>query len=208
LHGEGLEPRQTYHVTPASPPHQCRVCCVMLPIFVTISASARNPHRTLRLAQGCVSQVWVVPELRDGRMFWTADSDAQLTKGLAALLVKGLSGSTPQEIVKVEADFIERLGLKQSLTPSRNNGFLNMFRLMQVRPMPMKDSASGKPYTVDICVGLQPWCSHSCHVDMASVFSLAMETGTLRPSFGTPMRNNSRVRDAGAGSECSPSTGQ
>ena len=82
--------------------------------------------------QGCVSQVWVVPEVREGKMFWKADSDAQLTKGLAALLVQGLSGSAPEDIVKVEADFIEMLGLKQSLTPSRNNGFLNMFRLMQV----------------------------------------------------------------------------
>jgi BolA-like protein 1 len=82
--------------------------------------------------QGCVSQVWVIPELRNGKMYWTADSDAQLTKGLAALLVQGLSGCTPQEVVRIEPEFIEMLGLKQSLTPSRNNGFLNMFRLMQV----------------------------------------------------------------------------
>lgn len=77
--------------------------------------------------------MWVVPEVREGRIYWRADSDAQLTKGLAALLVKGLSGCAPEEIVSVQSDFIEMLGLKQSLTPSRNNGFLNMFRLMQVR---------------------------------------------------------------------------
>eukprot|EP00892_Ulva_mutabilis_P007323 jgi/Ulvmu1/4963/UM207_0007.1 len=81
--------------------------------------------------QGCVSQVWVIPEVQEGKMYWKADSDAQLTKGLAALLVQGLSGCTPQEICGVEPNFIELLGLKQSLTPSRNNGFLNMFRLMQ-----------------------------------------------------------------------------
>ncbi|KAJ9519120.1 hypothetical protein QJQ45_007671 [Haematococcus lacustris] len=82
--------------------------------------------------EGCVSQVWVVPELRDdGKVYWQADSDSQLTKGLAALLVQGLSGCTPQEIMAVQADFIDMLGLKQSLTPSRNNGFLNMLRLMQ-----------------------------------------------------------------------------
>ncbi|GLC71821.1 hypothetical protein PLESTF_001170800 [Pleodorina starrii] len=82
--------------------------------------------------EGCVSQVWVVPELRaDGKIYWRADSDSQLTKGLAALLVTGLSGCTPAEILSVQPTFIEMLGLKQSLTPSRNNGFLNMFRLMQ-----------------------------------------------------------------------------
>lgn len=91
--------------------------------------------------EGCVSQVWVVPELRTeaggdsegGRavVYWRADSDSQLTKGLAALLVTGLSGCSPQEILSVTPGFIEALGLKQSLTPSRNNGFLNMLRKMQ-----------------------------------------------------------------------------
>jgi sulfur transfer protein SufE len=80
----------------------------------------------------CPCQVWVKPELRaDGRIYWTADSDSQLTKGLAALLVLGLSGCTPSEVLCTQPTFIELLGLKQSLTPSRNNGFLNMFLKMQ-----------------------------------------------------------------------------
>lgn len=66
-------------------------------------------------------------------MYWHADSDAALTKGLAALLVNGLSGSSPAEVAAVEPEFIDALGLKQSLTPSRSNGFLNMLRTMQVR---------------------------------------------------------------------------
>ena len=82
--------------------------------------------------KGCVSQVWVCPRLADdGKIYWQADSDSQLTKGLAALLVLGLSGCTPEEIVRIQPDFISMLGLQQSLTPSRNNGFLNMFKLMQ-----------------------------------------------------------------------------
>jgi sulfur transfer protein SufE len=93
---------------------------------------AADDHTPGNKVEGCVSQVWVKPELRaDGRVYWTADSDSQLTKGLAALLVLGLSGCTPAEILSVQPGFIELLGLKQSLTPSRNNGFLNMLKKMQ-----------------------------------------------------------------------------
>lgn len=86
--------------------------------------------------QGCVSQVWVVCKLGDdGRMYFETDSDSALTKGLAALLVEGLSGATPVEILKVSPTFMEKLGLQQSLTPSRSNGFLNMLRLMQKKTL-------------------------------------------------------------------------
>ncbi|KAG2490773.1 hypothetical protein HYH03_010923 [Edaphochlamys debaryana] len=102
-------------------------------------------HSPANKVEGCVSQVWVVPELRDdGKIYWRADSDSQLTKGLAALLVTGLSGCTPAEILSLEPDFIEMLGLKQSLTPSRNNGFLNMFKLMQRKTLEVVAAAGGK----------------------------------------------------------------
>lgn len=85
---------------------------------------------------GCVSQVWVLPTLKeDGNVYFEAESDSALTKGLAALLVEGLSGSPPAAILKITPDFIQSLGLKQSLTPSRNNGFLNMLRLMQKKTL-------------------------------------------------------------------------
>ncbi|KAG6511452.1 sufE-like protein 1, chloroplastic/mitochondrial [Zingiber officinale] len=84
--------------------------------------------------RGCVSQVWVRafadPDDPTAVRF-EADSDSALTKGLAALLVFGLSGSPATVIARVPPDFVQLLGLRQSLTPSRNNGFLNMLKLMQ-----------------------------------------------------------------------------
>ncbi|KAG1672052.1 hypothetical protein FOA52_008928 [Chlamydomonas sp. UWO 241] len=101
-----------------------------------LEALPADDHVPENKVEGCVSQVWVKPDLRsDGKVYWRADSDSQLTKGLAALLVQGLSGCTPQEIITTDPVFIEMLGLKQSLTPSRNNGFLNMFRLMQKKTL-------------------------------------------------------------------------
>ncbi|CAK9864273.1 unnamed protein product [Sphagnum jensenii] len=86
--------------------------------------------------QGCVSQVWVRPSVKeDKRFYFEAESDSLLTKGLAALLVEGLSGSTAQEILAVTPDFVQALGLNQSLTPSRSNGFLNMLKLMQKKTL-------------------------------------------------------------------------
>jgi BolA-like protein 1 len=65
-------------------------------------------------------------------------------QGLAALLVQGLSGATPEEIVKIPADWIASMGLQQSLTPSRNNGFLNMFKLMQKKALELLVQATAK----------------------------------------------------------------
>lgn len=80
---------------------------------------------------GCTSQVFLISELDEGRVSYRGDSDSQLVKGLVALLVEGLNGLTPAEIVQVTPDFIERSGLQVSLTPSRANGFYNIFQTMQ-----------------------------------------------------------------------------
>ncbi|GAA0151891.1 hypothetical protein LIER_10512 [Lithospermum erythrorhizon] len=86
--------------------------------------------------QGCVSQVWVRAYLDDDKnVVFEADSDSMLTKGLAALLVQGLSRRPVEEVVRVTPDFVTLLGLQQSLTPSRNNGFLNMLKLMQKKAL-------------------------------------------------------------------------
>ncbi|CAL5206763.1 unnamed protein product [Lathyrus oleraceus] len=86
--------------------------------------------------EGCVSQVWVRAYMdSDKNVVYEADSDSVLTKGLAALLVQGFSGRPVNEIIRVTPDFVMLLGLQQSLTPSRNNGFLNMLKLMQKKAL-------------------------------------------------------------------------
>ncbi|ASC69627.1 putative SufE-like protein [Halomicronema hongdechloris C2206] len=84
---------------------------------------------------GCVSQVYVIADLQDGKMHYQADSDAQITKGLVALLIKALNGLTPQEVIDLTPDFIKETQLDVSLTPSRANGFYNIFKMMQKKAM-------------------------------------------------------------------------
>jgi cysteine desulfuration protein SufE len=83
--------------------------------------------------KGCVSQVYVVGHLQDGKLHWQGDSDAAITKGLLALLIKGLEGLTPAEAAAVDPGFIAQTGLQASLTPSRANGFINIFKTMQAQ---------------------------------------------------------------------------
>jgi cysteine desulfuration protein SufE len=84
---------------------------------------------------GCVSQVFVTAALVDGQVQYQADSDSQLTKGLVAVLVEGLNGLSPAEIVKLTPEFIQETGLGVSLTPSRANGFYNIFNTMQKKAL-------------------------------------------------------------------------
>lgn len=80
---------------------------------------------------GCVSQVYIVSRLEEGKVFYQGDSDAQLVKGLVAFLIEGLNGLSPEEIINISPDFIAETGLQVSLTPSRANGFLNILKKMQ-----------------------------------------------------------------------------
>ncbi len=84
---------------------------------------------------GCVSQVYVTAKLEDGKVVFQGDSDSQLTKGLVGLLIEGLNGLTPNEIVQLTPDFIQETGLNVSLTPSRANGFYNIFKTMQKKAL-------------------------------------------------------------------------
>jgi len=83
--------------------------------------------------KGCVSQVYVVGQLVDGRLHWQGDSDAAITKGLLALLIEGLEGLEPAAAAAIDPAFLADTGLQASLTPSRANGFLNILRMMQAQ---------------------------------------------------------------------------
>tara|TARA_Y100001968_G_C19419638_1_gene751019 strand:+ start:1034 stop:1486 length:453 start_codon:yes stop_codon:yes gene_type:complete len=83
--------------------------------------------------QGCISQVYILGELKGGRLKWQGYSDALITKGLLAFLIKGLNDLTPIEMNSIDIAFIEATGLKGSLTPSRANGFLNILLTMKTQ---------------------------------------------------------------------------
>lgn len=84
------------------------------------------------LIKGCQSQVWLNAEMQDGKIIFTADSDAIITKGIISLLVKVMSGQTPVDIKDADLYFIEKIGLKENLSPTRSNGLLAMIKQMKL----------------------------------------------------------------------------
>jgi cysteine desulfuration protein SufE len=84
------------------------------------------------LIRGCQSRVWLHPEYKDGKVYFTADSDALITKGLVAMIVRVLSGHTPKEIAEADVYFIDRIGLRNHLSPTRSNGLLSMLKQMKL----------------------------------------------------------------------------
>lgn len=84
------------------------------------------------LIVGCQSRVWLSAEYVDGKIIFKADSDAVITKGIAYLLIRALSGQAPQEIIDSNLDFVEKIGLKEHLSPTRSNGLLAMMKQMKL----------------------------------------------------------------------------
>lgn len=78
------------------------------------------------LIKGCQSRVWLEAEMRDGALFFTADSDAIITKGIISLLIRVFNGHSPKEIAEADFSFIEKIGLIENLTPTRANGLVSM----------------------------------------------------------------------------------
>ena len=84
------------------------------------------------LIDGCQSRVWLQADFVDGKLNFSAESDALIVKGIVALLIRVLSGHTPQEILDADLYFIEEIGLKEHLSPTRSNGLLAMVKQMRV----------------------------------------------------------------------------
>lgn len=98
-----------------------------------------DKHRTEQyLIQGCQSRVWVDAELRDGKVYYSADSDAIITKGIIALLIRVMNGRTPDEILDADLYFIDRIGLRENLSPTRANGLVSMIKQMRLYALAYK----------------------------------------------------------------------
>ena len=84
------------------------------------------------IIEGCQSRVWVDARVEDGKIFYSADSDAIIIKGLLSLLIRAMAGRTPQEVVDLDLYFIDAIGLKENLSPTRGNGLLATIKQMRL----------------------------------------------------------------------------
>ncbi len=100
-----------------------------------IDGRYKNPEY---LIEGCQSRVWLHADFQDGKVVYTADSDAVITKGIIALLVRVMSGREPDEIIGNDLWFIDRIGLKENLSPTRSNGLIAMIKQMKLYALAYK----------------------------------------------------------------------
>lgn len=84
------------------------------------------------IIKGCQSKVWVHAELADDKLVFTADSDAIITKGIIAILIRAFSNQKPKDIIEADTSFIDEIGLKEHLSPTRANGLVNMIKQLKM----------------------------------------------------------------------------
>jgi len=84
------------------------------------------------LIRGCQSKVWVHAEMKDDKVVFTADSDAIITKGIVAILIRVFSNQRPKDIIEADTDFIDEIGLKEHLSPTRANGLVSMIKQLKL----------------------------------------------------------------------------
>ncbi|NHB69949.1 SufE family protein [Perlabentimonas gracilis] len=102
-----------------------------------------NKRTEQHLIKGCQSKVWVDAELVDGRLHFVADSDAIITKGIVALLVRVLNERTPKEVIDADLYFIDKIGLKENLSPTRSNGLIAMIKQMKLYALAYQAKQNG-----------------------------------------------------------------
>ncbi|MDR0810886.1 MAG: SufE family protein [Paludibacter sp.] len=97
-----------------------------------------NDKTPQNIIEGCQSRVWLTAEQQDGKIVFYGESDAILVKGIVSLLIRVLSGHTAQEIIDAELYFVEKIGLKEHLSPTRSNGLLSMVKQMKLYALAFK----------------------------------------------------------------------
>ena len=111
-------------------------------LLIDLGNSLQPLHEKYKIPQniieGCQSRVWLNAELVDGKVVFEGESDAILVKGIVSLLIQVLSGQTPENIVNTELYFIDRIGLKEHLSPTRSNGLLAMVKQMKMYALVFK----------------------------------------------------------------------
>ncbi|MBI9060768.1 MAG: SufE family protein [Marinilabiliaceae bacterium] len=90
------------------------------------------------LIEGCQSKVWFHAEMKDGKIIYAADSDAIIVKGIVGLLLRAMSGQTPDDILNNDLHFVEKIGLKEHLSPTRSNGLVAMIKQMRLYALAFK----------------------------------------------------------------------
>ena len=104
----------------------------LISLSESLPVSAAEHKTDEYIIEGCQSRVWVDARMEDGKIFYAADSDAIIIKGLLSLLIRAMGGRTPEEVVDLDLYFIDAIGLKENLSPTRGNGLLATIKQMRL----------------------------------------------------------------------------
>lgn len=96
------------------------------------------------LISGCQSRVWLHAAMQDGKIIFSADSDAVITKGIVYLLIRVFSNQTPEDIIDADISFVDKIGLKEHLSPTRSNGLMSMIKQMKLYALAFKTKAQSQ----------------------------------------------------------------
>ena len=107
-------------------------CSLIMDMASTLSPLDEEFKNDQNLIEGCQSRVWLQADYVDGKIIFKADSDALIVKGIVAMLINTLSGHSPKEILDCDLYFIEKIGLKENLSPTRSNGLASMVKQMKL----------------------------------------------------------------------------